>query len=95
MDEYSTDDEKEMLLDGNAAAGMLEEIFAGDLTAHPAECANCGTVSLVGTLMAFNQAPGVVLRCPACEEVMMRLVRTPNGLLFEARGTVSILLKPR
>lgn len=75
-----------MMLDGNAVAGLLQEIFGAEMTAQTAVCANCGNAAQVGGLLAFTQAPGVVLRCPACKEVLMRMVQTPKGVYFEARG---------
>ena len=83
----------DLTLDGNAVGGLLQEIFAREVTASPAECANCGNVSAVGGLVAYTQAPGAVLRCPACSSVMMRIVETPHGILFEARGVRTITLK--
>ena len=80
-------DYDDLMLDGNAVAGMLQEIFGGEMTAHTAVCANCGNAAQVGGLLAFTQAPGVVLRCPACKEVVMRMVQTPKGVYFEAKGT--------
>ena len=93
MDEESESMDMELMLDGNAVGGLLHEVFAVEVTASPAECANCGNVSAVGGLMAYTQAPGAVLRCPACGSVMMRIVETPNGILFEARGVKHFHLK--
>jgi Zn finger protein HypA/HybF involved in hydrogenase expression len=83
----------ELTLDGNAVAGLLQEIFAMEVTASPAECANCGNISAVGGLVAYTQAPGAILRCPACSSVMMRIVETPRGIMFEARGMMHLKLK--
>jgi hypothetical protein len=83
----------ELTLDGNAVAGLLQEIFAMEVTASPAECANCGNISAVGGLVAYTQVPGAILRCPACSSVMMRIVETPRGILFEARGMMHLKLK--
>ena len=46
----------------------------------------------MGTLEAFTRSPGVVLRCPACEQVMLRIVQTPEATYFDARGVVSLRL---
>src|SRR5262249_55434621 len=62
-----------LMLDGNAVAGLLREVFALEMTANPAKCAHCGAVGALGTLLAFTQAPGVVLGCPGCEQVMLRI----------------------
>ena len=39
-------------LDGNAAAGILSELFIPDLTSARATCAGCGAVRPVGALLA-------------------------------------------
>lgn len=83
----------ELMLDGNAVAGLLQEIFGSEMTANEAECAKCGNLSQMGALLAYTQAPGVVLRCPACNEVMLRVVQTPRGIFVEARGAAHIRLQ--
>jgi hypothetical protein len=95
MEDRPEDATHEMMLDGNAAAGLLAEIFAEDMTAAPAECANCGRVGEVGTLLAFNQAPGLVLRCPTCQEVVLRVAQTPDATYLDARGAVYLRLARR
>jgi len=95
MDDNQTDLNHQLMLDGNAAAGILQELFGREMTATPTECANCGNESQVGALLAFTQAPGVILRCPACEGVVMRIVETPNAIYFDARGAVCLRLERR
>ena len=62
------------------------------MTTVPAQCAACGNVSEMGGTLAFTQAPGVVLRCPACEEVMVRIVQTPDAVLLDMRGAAYVRL---
>ena len=95
MDSEQMDTVHELMLDGNAAAGVLQEIFAEEMTASPTECANCGHEGELGTLLAFMQSPGVVLRCPACENVVIRIVQTPNATYLDARGAVYLRLSRR
>lgn len=63
----------ELRLDGNAAAGTLEQVFAFEVTTAVGTCANCGAVGAVGGTNVYSQAPGVVVRCPACEAVLIRV----------------------
>ncbi len=93
MDSNQIDITDELMLDGNAAAGVLQEIFALEMTAVPTECANCGREGELGSLMAFTQSPGIVLRCPACEQVIIRIVRTPNAIYLDARGAVYLRIQ--
>jgi hypothetical protein len=84
-----------LMLDGNAVAGLLREVFALEMTPSPAKCAHCGAVGALGTLLAFTQAPGVVLRCPACEQVMLRIVETTDAIYVDARGAAYLRLERR
>lgn len=77
-------------LDGNAAAGDLREIFAVDLTSAVGQCSGCGHRGAVAGLRVYRNAPGVVARCPECEEVVLRLVRGPDRAWLDLRGTVSL-----
>jgi hypothetical protein len=84
---------REMMLDGNAVAGVLRDIFVAEMTVSPTQCAGCGREGEMGTLLAFTQSPGIVLRCPACESVMVRIVETPDAIYLDARGAVYLRLQ--
>ncbi|MEJ3745965.1 DUF6510 family protein [Actinomycetes bacterium KLBMP 9797] len=75
-------------VDGNALAGPLREIFAVDVTAATSQCASCRQAGPVAALRVYDQAPGLVARCPGCEEVVLRLVRTPAEAWLDLRGAV-------
>ncbi|SEG79603.1 hypothetical protein SAMN05444920_104725 [Nonomuraea solani] len=77
-------------LDGNALAGPLGEIFAVDVTAATGRCASCGLAGPVASLRVYGPDPGLVARCPGCEEVVLRLVRGPGTAWLDLRGTVSL-----
>lgn len=76
----------ERRLDGNAVAGQLGELFAVEITAATSRCAACGATAPVAALVAYTDGPGSVLRCPACEGVVLRLVRGPRRLWLDLRG---------
>ena len=90
--EETTDVNRELMLDANAAAGSLYEIFGAEMTASPTECAHCGREAEIGTLLAFIQGPGIVLRCSGCENVVIRIVQTPDAIYLDARGAVYLRL---
>jgi len=80
-----------LTLDANAVAGMLMEIFGTEMTASMSRCGHCGNRGHVGSLRAYTQAPGVVLRCSICTEVVMRVMRRADGsYLVDARGAAYI-----
>jgi len=88
MSEQSEDMGTALMLDGNAAGGMLYDIFSAEMTASPTQCASCGREEQMGELLAFTQSPGVVLRCPACDNIVMRVVHTDQFMYLDARGAV-------
>ncbi|MEV4622144.1 DUF6510 family protein [Asanoa sp. NPDC049573] len=76
--------------DGNALAGPFMDIFAVDLSMAQGTCAHCGTHGMVAQMRVYDHAPGLVVRCPICEEVTMRLVRTPDRAWLDMRGVVAL-----
>jgi hypothetical protein len=84
----------ELVLDGNAAAGVLATAFGLEVTARQGTCAHCGTVSLIGTLRAYVRGPGIVLRCPACSGVVIRIAETPAGLRVDRSGAADLAIDP-
>jgi hypothetical protein len=87
--------EHERHLDGNAVAGALGDWFGADMSAEPSECAHCGKVAEFATLIAFVDAPGLVLRCSSCKGVIIRVADTPHGSYLDARGAAWIRRPPR
>jgi hypothetical protein len=81
-------DETELRLDGNAAAGMLREIFVHDLSAARGACASCGGIAQMGSqhLYMFPLAPGAVLRCNACQDVLLVFVQLGGRYRLGLRG---------
>jgi len=74
-------------LDGNAVAGTLNEIFGVEMTTAVGRCAHCGNRAPLGALLAYVGGPGIVLRCSVCSELVMRIMRRPDGsYLLDARG---------
>jgi hypothetical protein len=64
-----------MALDGNAAGGLLYEVFGAEMTTAIGTCATCGTVGPVAETAVYLDAPGTVIRCRACASVLMVIVR--------------------
>jgi hypothetical protein len=77
-------------VDGNAAAGILSEMFVPDLTVARAKCASCGATGAIGVLLVYAHGMGTVMRCPSCDAVVMRIARTPTHLWLDATGATSI-----
>ena len=90
--EETMDINRELMLDANATAGLLYEIFGVEMTAAPTECAYCGNEAEVGTLLAFTHGPGIILRCSTCENIVLRITQTSDAIYLDARGAVYLRL---
>ena len=78
--------------DGNALAGPLSEVLAADVTIAVARCRGCGRSSVVAELAVYGPDPGLVARCPGCEDILLRLVRTPDSVWLDLAGMSSLRL---
>jgi hypothetical protein len=61
------------MLDGNSVAGLLQEVFAVEMTTAIATCAGCGASEPVGAVNVYHGA-GFVLRCPHCDGPIATIV---------------------
>jgi hypothetical protein len=77
---------EELKLDGNAAGGLLGEIFVHEMTAARSTCGGCGAVEAVGGLSVYVHAPGVVIRCPRCDQVLIRIVQSRGRYWLDLTG---------
>jgi NAD-dependent SIR2 family protein deacetylase len=77
-------------IDGNAAGGALREVFAVDLTAATGQCSGCAQSLALAEAILYTQSPGLVARCPGCEEVVFRLVRGPDRVWLDMRGLTCV-----
>ena len=78
-------------LDGSAAGGLLCEVFAFDATVAPTTCAGCGRTRSVAELMLYAVELGAILRCPSCDQAIVRIGRTPRGLWLDLRGATTVV----
>jgi DNA-directed RNA polymerase subunit RPC12/RpoP len=77
-------------LDGNAIGGLLREVFGEEMTMARGRCASCGTTALVAELVVYLPAIGTVVRCRACESVVMVLVRRQEINCVDLQGLAAL-----
>ena len=75
----------ELMLDGNAVAGLLREVFAVEMTTAVGTCGTCGRNAPVGAVHVFRGA-GVVLRCPHCGSVLVTIVKNDDATWLGLAG---------
>ncbi|MEU4555364.1 DUF6510 family protein [Micromonospora violae] len=79
-------------VDGNALAGPLGEIMGADPTVAELTCAGCRTTRPLAAMRVFDRAPGLVARCPGCEDVVLRVVRMTGRVMVDLRGSLVVSL---
>jgi Family of unknown function (DUF6510) len=75
----------ELMLDGNAIAGLLREVFAAEMTTAIGTCGACGAAGPVGAAHLYRGA-GLVLRCPHCGNTLAKIVRNESRAWIDLRG---------
>jgi hypothetical protein len=76
----------ELRLDGNAAAGTLGEIFSFEVTTAHYACEGCGRVAHIGEAMAYMTEIGTIVRCPSCDDALIRVAHNRGRYWIDLRG---------
>jgi hypothetical protein len=74
-----------LMVDGNAIAGLLQEVFAVEMTTAIGICAGCGATEPIGAIHVY-QGAGIVLRCPHCDNALAKIVRSGTRLWIAFPG---------
>jgi hypothetical protein len=90
--EAAMNGDEAMRLDGNAAAGILSEVFVPEITTARATCASCGTIRELGALLVYAHGMGMVIRCPSCDAVVLRVARTRTRLWLDPTGARLVVM---
>jgi Family of unknown function (DUF6510) len=77
-------------LDGNAAGGLLLEVFGREMTAARGTCASCGAVAALAEAIAYLRGPGTVLRCRSCTAVLVVVVVVREVACVDLRGLADL-----
>jgi Family of unknown function (DUF6510) len=73
------------MVDGNAIAGLLQEVFAVEMTTAVGTCTGCGAPEALGAVHVFRGA-GTVLRCPHCDNVLATIVEAGTRVWIALPG---------
>lgn len=78
------------VLDGNAIAGTLFDVFGAEMTDANGTCASCGAAGPLGELKVYLGGPGAVARCRHCDNVLMVLVEIRGVTCVDALGLAAM-----
>ena len=79
----------ELMLDGNAVAGALRQVFAAEMTTAAGTCGGCGATEPLGAVRVFRGA-GIVLRCPHCDNLLAKIVEGETRTWISLPGIRSL-----
>ncbi len=75
--------------DGKAVVGQLGQALAGGLTSATVTCGSCGAREALESVHGY-QGAGAVLRCPQCEEVLVKVVEAGTRVWMGFTSAVTI-----
>jgi len=81
-------------LDGNAIAGLLQEVFGAEMTNAIGMCGTCGAAGPVAGCVVYLRAPGTVARCRNCGSVLMVFVKVRDVNCVDLRGLATLAPAP-
>jgi hypothetical protein len=81
-------------LDGNAAGGMLQAIFPFEMTSVETTCEGCGAQNVMGALAVYAHGMGIIVRCPSCESVLIRVTEIKGRYWLDMRGLRVLQIAP-
>ena len=74
-------------LDGNAAAGTLGEVFSFEATRAEYACGGCARTGRLGGAMVYEvRELGTIVRCPGCDNALIRLAHNRERHMVDLRG---------
>jgi uncharacterized protein DUF6510 len=79
-------------LDGNALAGLLQDVFGAELTAAATVCAHCGARSVVAECVVYVGGPGAVARCRSCRGLLAVFVEVRGVTCVDLSGLAGLEL---
>jgi hypothetical protein len=80
-------------LDGNAAAGLLQQIFAVDVTLASVTCDGCQFIQPLAALRLYGLPMGNILRCPRCQTALIRAMAREKDCWLDLRGVSALRLR--
>jgi hypothetical protein len=81
-------------LDGNAAVGSLREVSSSEVTTAAYACEGCGRTDRIGAAMVYEvRGLGTIVRCPSCDNALIRLARHRGRYRIDLRGVRHLQLE--
>jgi hypothetical protein len=80
-------------VDGNAAAGLLWDVFEADVTALVAVCGGCRQGAPVAEAVVEIDDTAAIVRCRTCTHTLFTVLRHEGGVRL-VMGTLHEIVRP-
>lgn len=80
-------------VDGNAAAGLLWDVFEADVTALIAVCGGCHEGAPVAEAIVEIDEAAAIVRCRSCTHTLFTVLRHEGGVRLVV-GTLREIVRP-
>ncbi|WP_314428287.1 DUF6510 family protein [uncultured Microbacterium sp.] len=77
-------------LDGNAAGGMLIELFGRDMTSARGACRHCSREAELGDAVAELDPAGVILLCRGCGRTLLTCLQVDGRYTLDIGALASL-----
>lgn len=74
------------IVDGNALAGMLAGVLAGDPTRVEVACGHCHARSALAETVVEREPTSAIVRCRTCTHTLLTLTEEPTALVIGIAG---------
>jgi hypothetical protein len=81
-----TEHDEQPVVDGNAVAGLLAEVFAGDATMVVGTCGGCGAVSVFAEAVVEMDDDAAIVRCRSCTHTLFTVLRDGDSVRLIIAG---------
>jgi len=79
-------DDNDLRLDGDAAGGLLNEVFPFEMTAAATTYSGCGAIKPVGELILYGHGMGAILGCAGCDVALIQITRIRRYYRLDLSG---------
>jgi ribosomal protein S27E len=77
-------------LDGNAVAGLLQDVFGEDMTVIMETCASCGATAAIAETVVYPRLPGAIVRCRTCGALLIAITHVRGIDCVDLRGIAAL-----
>lgn len=80
-------------IDGNALAGPLSQVMAGDVTSALARCIGCRDLAVLAQSVVYSDGTRFVARCRRCDDVLLTVIDADGDVRLNLTGIATLTMQ--